>query len=268
MTAKLDGTAWTADPLIAGQGAIHANPGFYLIPGYKLISSTNAQFLTLIVYNVTGTGTYPLGVTPQVFGGVGEFGDATSAWITPLTRMAGTFEFKADAVSGSAAGVRNVTEGHFDFPVITQGTVGPLPDNAGGRISATLGGTYWNGSTAQAQITSVGGSNVLIMGGLSTTGHVNITISGVTGPGTYPLNNTGPTCMLTANDAATGYTWGGTISFPGGVPTTNDVGSIIITSLTATRVKGTFTGTLAPGFGSGAPGSLAVTGGDFDIGFP
>lgn len=76
--------------------------------------------------------------------------------------------------------------------------------------------------------------------------------------------------MMTVIDLGTNHTRGGSITIPpgGGAPTTDDGGSIVITRLTATRVRGTFTATLAPGSGSGAPGPLAVTGGEFDIGLP
>jgi len=114
----------------------------------------------------------------------------------------------------------------------------------------------------------VAGPHVLIMGGLSTAGSINLTVT-APAAGSFALNNVGPVVMLLMTDAATGYSWGGSITVgSGGSPSTAAAGFVVISSLAATRVRGTFSGTLASSPGSAASGSLLVTGGEFDIGLP
>jgi hypothetical protein len=45
-----------------------------------------------------------------------------------------------------------------------------------------------------------------------------------------------------------------------------DVGTLTITSLTTTRIKGTFTASLRPQPGTAATGTLTISSGTFDIG--
>ena len=45
-------------------------------------------------------------------------------------------------------------------------------------------------------------------------------------------------------------------------------GSVVITSLTSTRIKGTFSGVLGPAPGFSSPGTATITSGVFDIGLP
>ena len=49
---------------------------------------------------------------------------------------------------------------------------------------------------------------------------------------------------------------------------TGDRGSVTITSLTATRIAGTFNFVAPPSLGSGAPGVKTVTNGSFDVALP
>jgi hypothetical protein len=148
------------------------------------------------------------------------------------------------------------------MPVITIGTVGPLPDNAGSRVTATVGGSAWNGATAQALHTTIG-TSVLVLGGMNTVGNVSIALSGATGPGTYTLSSN-PTQMLTYMELPSTNSWGGGTDAMGA---TLDVGSVVITSWTSARVKGTFSAELKPTPGTAAVGTLVISG-EFDIGFP
>jgi hypothetical protein len=48
--------------------------------------------------------------------------------------------------------------------------------------------------------------------------------------------------------------------------TASDVGTVTITSVTATRLRGTFSATLQPQAGSSQTQPLTITGGTFDVG--
>jgi hypothetical protein len=92
-----------------------------------------------------------------------------------------------------------------------------------------------------------------------------ITLSTVLkGPGTYPLDY--PRTLLRLTDAATGKVWGGSITIgPDNQVTLGDTGTVNLTSVTATRVQGRFSGRLAPNPPDGSP-DLLVTEGEFDLG--
>lgn len=272
MTAKIDGAAW-------GGGTASFITAVQVLPGAYSISATQtsaAQSVTINISlaNIRGTGTYPLGVGPQVPGGSVILSTATAAWSSPMsgadgsititslsaTQIAGTFNF---TVTGST-GTKTVTDGDFNAPVTKVGTIGAIPDNAGSTLNVTIGGAAWNGAFVQGSVTTstqVGVGPTLIIASTNSTRGVSITLTGVTGPGTYALGNTGTVTRQLAVSNVTNPLTNMWSSIGAGAS-----GSVIITSMTATRVRGTFSATLVPTPGSSTTGNLVVTNGAFDVG--
>ena len=186
-----------------------------------------------------------------------------SITITSLTatQMSGTFNF---VVTGSA-GSRTVTDGDFSVTVKALTTIGPIPDNAGSTLSVTLGGAPWNAAFVQGNITNspLLGAGFLQISSTNSMRGVSITLSGVTGPGTYALGNTGTVTRQIGVTNVANPLSGMWTSIGSGAS-----GSVVITTMTATRIKGTFTATLVPAAGSTTAGNLAVTNGTFDVGLP
>ena len=169
--------------------------------------------------------------------------------------MEGTFNFTAIAFTGNATGTKTVTDGSFSLEVKPNGTVGPLPENQGHKASATFNGTAFNG----ADVTGIYNGNTLGVSAATNTRTLSITLSNVTAPGTYALSNTNPLrSMGTSTFNGTTVTSTHSSSFTG------SSGSVTITSLTATRIKGTFNAVLAPA--PGTTGNMTITNGTFDIG--
>jgi hypothetical protein len=271
MSAEIDGASWSADPAVLGiVGVPYVQAGTYAVTG---VGRGATQTVVLQLYNIRGAGTYPLGVGVSVAGGSGLVSDLTGGWSTPASgdagtieftvltesRMAGTFNFVAEALSGTATGTVEVTDGRFDLPVKPQGTVGPVPDNLGSKVSATLNGEAFN--AAQVSTTDPGQIPGIFTIVADNSGYgISLSLASVTEPGTYELNGDAARTMGVTGDGTdpTICCW---TSNPGGS------GSVTITSLTVARVQGTFSATLVPSFGSPFTGELIVEG-TFDNGFP
>jgi len=263
MTASVDGQGFSATTATAAAASSSAG-SVYTITGTQVSGST-ARSIALSLYNIAGPGTYPLGVNSTNFGGIGSIVDGSSSWTTPLSgvagtvivtsltssRIAGTFTFTA-ASAVTPSSTRAVTSGAFDLAIT--GTPGTLQPYQGSSMKATLGTTAWIGATIVV-INKTGG--VYAFGGTSSpsvtgagTSSVNIVLTGVTGPGTYPL---GPgQSQLSVTLGSSGYS----SSLSG------SSGSVVVTSVDTNRLKGTFSATLSS---PGGP-TLAVSGGTFDIG--
>jgi hypothetical protein len=267
-TAVVDGEAWAADDITIAAQTVPSVPGGFVITGSRVRSATDVASIGLSLYNVTGAGTYPLGVLPSVFGGIGTYGEATGAWVTPFTgasgtvtlttltatRIVGTFAFTATDNTGGPS--RAITSGRFDLPLSSGGALPTVPPNAGSRITGTVGGEAYAAHTVAVTQSGPAGLSVT---SLNDRYSVTLVLDGVTAAGTYPISLTPPLRLLAVN-ATTGPAPRGSWGTANGT-----TGSVTITSLTAARARGTFTGTLAPQGGTGAP--LAVTG-EFDVGLP
>ncbi len=85
---------------------------------------------------------------------------------------------------------------------------------------------------------------------------VTVTAGPLSGPTSGPLTDAGtvPIRTVRVQRAGTTNAWGGL---------SGDVGTLTITSITATRMAGSFSGTLAPISGGGA--GLVVLNGQFDV---
>jgi hypothetical protein len=106
-------------------------------------------------------------------GGTGLVSDPPNSWLTALngeagsvtittrtdSRIAGTFQFDATNVPGTAAGIARVTNGEFDITV--SGGLPPLPTGFGSSVSANLDGDFWNAATIVANSPSFGAFNLV-----------------------------------------------------------------------------------------------------------
>jgi hypothetical protein len=273
----VDGVAWASDAGAERAGVPITVPGIYTLAGAKIGSGANNYVIAITLYNIPGPGTYPLGVGAQIVGGNAQISNATSGWSTPLSgaagsititvltasRIEGTFNFTATPILAGTTGTKTVTDGNFALDVKPTGTIGPLPDNAGSKVTATIGGTAWTASAAAGSyVTTTTG--IFVVTGSNDTRGIGISMSGVTGPGTFTLGTApgGATRTLTVSSVSnpTANSWSSSGTGGGG--------TVTVTSITATRLKGTFSGTLGPAPGTTTTGTVTVTNGVFDIGRP
>jgi hypothetical protein len=279
--AKIDGRSWEAIPISIAAGPIAGSPGGMLVLGSQSAGGTNTG-LNITLNDVTGPGTYALGVGPGVYGGIASVGESATGtgnanvWETPLDGVSGTFTITtltsahltatfeyvtAPGRNNALGGTRTVTEGEIDLPF--RGALNPVPENQGGKVSATLGGkpyNAWSISASLLDFTGAAGVNI------STTSAVNalsLMLQGATAPGPYPVSDAQPLRTIIA-----GLNGGDAASCCWGLNAGGDSGTITITSLTPARVKGTFSGTLQPQPGKPATAPLTVTDGIFDVGIP
>jgi len=275
LTATIDGQAWSAGASAATAAQFAPLTGGYLIIG---TGSGAATGITLTLNFITKTGTYPLGVDGATvqggFAGITGVGGGT--WITPFsgaagtvtitaittTRIAGTFAFDATGSGGAATGTKSVTNGEFDVPLSKESPIAVLTDSMGSKLGALLNGQFWNAAIVGGQTTVFsGGSAYLSLSGINSNYALTMTIPKPSGAGTYQLsNNSGSILWATDPNAVA----------PAGAHCCygilGDVGTITITSMTTTRIKGTFSALLRPQPGTAATGTLNITSGNFDVG--
>ncbi|MEP6834945.1 MAG: DUF6252 family protein [Gemmatimonas sp.] len=264
MSATIGGAPWTANSATA-----LGTSNLIVLNGTRL--TTPNYTLSFTLNNVATAGVYPLGVNVMMIGGTVTASSPTlGGWGTPLTgtageinittltatRIAGSFSFTAAPLTGGSTSNLSVTSGTFDVPFA--GTLPVLAANAGSKISATIGTTPFAAGTAAVLVTT-GSSPAVSIAANNIERNLSILLSGVSAVGTYPLTATpNRTIQISGSPGNALATWGS--QFTGGS------GSVTITSFMASRVVGTFTGTLAP-IGGGATGNLTITG-SFDMGRP
>lgn len=269
ISARIDGTAWSDANAPSSSAVVPAGPGLYSLVAVGL-SGTATYTLAMSMYNIKGVGTYPIGVGPQIAGASATLSVATGAgWSTPLTgadgtltltevtptRMSGSFTITLSPLTGGATGTRTVTEGQFVLPMRPASTFAAPPDNAGHRVSATLGGAPFNAAAAGGTYNATNGTLTVV--GNNNTRSVSLTLAGITGTGTYALSNGTP-----ARTIGMSITSPAVQSYSSAIAGSS--GTVVITSITATRIAGTYSATL--GAALGASGTLTVTNGVFDIG--
>ena len=273
--AKIDGAAWASTAGVERVGVGVAVAGTFGLTGTQLGASGHTIVLQL--YHIPGPGTYPLGVGVLVPGGSALITTATGSWRTPqsgadgtitfttltATRIEGTFNFTAVPFTGNATGTKTVSEGSFILELKPVGTIGPLPENAGSKVSATLNGSAYNAADATGAYLPSNG--ILTVVGANNTRSLTISLSGVSasGVGTYPLSTASPSRSIGVSIINGTQVVGVYHSNVAG-----SSGSVTITSLTAARIKGTFSAVLGASAGSGATGTMTMTNGTFDIGRP
>lgn len=261
--ATINGQAWSST---ASATAVRASAGLYSLTA---LGSSNDYTMSFTLNNIGATGTYQLGTLASLSGGsvvVSKVG--STGWGTPIngaagqviittltaSRMVGTFSFTATPLSGT--GDLTVTNGTFDLPVSGATAFGTLPDNLGGRYTATAKGNAFGVSGVSAILTTGASPTLTIVS--SGERVVTISLGNMTGAGTYTLSNATPVRSIQisgplATPAQAWYSQG-----QGGS------GTVTITTSTATRFAGTYSATLVP-LAGGATGTLTVTG-TFDFG--
>jgi hypothetical protein len=280
-TAKVDGAAWAADPIGTYATALASSPGCLIIGGTQNKAGMVTS-LTLTLYNLKDKGTYALGTGISADGGMGQVGEAKAdgsgkgdAWITPGTGLDGEFrvsrltakhitaDFRYTTVPGknnTQTGNRVVTEGHIDLDFT--GTLAPVLDKDGGRLTATLNGKPYNAADIYASLLDLNGNAGVTLNTINTENAITLSLAGITAPGTYAIiwHQPNPRSIIVGRNGGTAGTccWGAE----------GDTAEVTITSLTPTRVKGTFRGSLVPQAGKPATAKMAVTEGDFDVGIP
>ena len=278
-TAVVAGDAWEAEEVSISAAVNAGVPGTVIITGADN-SSGQTRSITLTLYNVRGPGEYALGVGSAVYGGRGSTGEGTGSganadlWSTPnsgvagtvsLTqvsggRVVGTFGFTGEASDDNIdTADRTVTDGEFDLALT--GTLATLPANQGSKVSAKLNGQLYNAWGINGLLTDLtGGAGIRVS--TSTGEHgISLQLQGVTAPGTYAISDASPLRIVTA-----GHNGGDANHCCWGLNAGGDVGTITVTSITADRVQGTFSGTLQPQPGKPATTPLVVTEGTFDVG--
>lgn len=265
LRATIDGTAWAAAGVTISAAANTSQlPGGLIFLG----SSTTqpARGMVINLGRINGPGTYPLGVnTGTNAGGTLTMTLGAASWWTPLNgeagtititsmangRMQGTFSATLGRLAGTGgAETVTVTNGQFNVPINPGYTV-PAADNRGSTFTITIDGQVEKGAT----IVGLGGGTSLI--GISASNDqwtISATAGPVDGEGTLPISVANvPVRKIQVIQTSGGLAWGGTQA---------DVGTFTISSVSATRIAGTFNATLAPI--GGALGSKTVSG-TFDV---
>jgi hypothetical protein len=283
LTARVDGVRWEAEPISIAASAVAGVPGGLLVLGTETSGGiTRSVIVTL--YNVRGPGTYALGVGSEVYGGTGQVGEGTgnggdaNSWITENTgdagsvtittlsggRIKGTFAFVADTGhNNTTAETRTVTDGEFDLPFT--GTLVPVPANKGSKVSAEYGSRFYNAWSVNGLLQDLTGGPGFQFSTSTKYDGLSIHLQAVTDTGTFSLSSVAPIRVITAGHNggdASHCCWGGGGSV---LPST---GTIKVTSISATRVQGTFNGILQPQTGKPATTPLVITDGTFDVGIP
>jgi hypothetical protein len=264
LSATLDGSPWSAQPGTIVAPNAPALPGSLSFQG-STTSGGTARTVSIQLSRIPGPGTYPLGMNVNsATGGIATYVAGSQGWTTPLngasgsititevggTRVRGTFSFEAASMVPGSAPAVVATQGRFDVP-LSIGFAAATPDQLGSTVSGTVGGGAWNAST----VVGTSSQNVYSFTATNLDYTITATIGPVTGPGSSPLSSSVPLRRLDVQRAG-GGAWGGTAA---------DQGTLTITSLTAARITGSFSGTLAAvPAGSGAP-PLTITNAVFDV---
>jgi len=276
-TATIDGSNFTAS---SSANAATANgsatvPGFVVIQGTQITSTTNVTTISIELGFIAGTGTYPLGVNQDTTAGGGATVSVSTSgsfksWNTDLdgaagtivitkltsTEIAGTFNFTAPRALGQSGADTTVANGKFDVPLSS--FVAASSTNPGNLFKITsLGGSAFNGATIvfQGSASSFGftaTTTKTVNGSLVTTSVFLGSTGTITAGTSYPISTPaggGPYISILATIGSA------TFGAPGGQP--GDNGTVTISSNSGGRLKGTFSGNLQSG--------LSIVGGTFDV---
>jgi hypothetical protein len=199
---------------------------------------------------------------------------ASTRWETALDGLAGTinittlgggrivatFEFLGvPDKRNTVGGTRMVTQGRIDLPYM--GTLSPVPDDVGSKLSAKLGGVPYNAWAVNVRPDG--------LHGWRRRGHRLAQLAQRDRPHDGRRDRAGQLSDQqrgAQRSITVGRNGGDASSCCWGQNAGGDTGTIVITSLTPTRVKGTFSGTLQPQPGKPATAPLVITDGVFDVG--
>jgi hypothetical protein len=278
LVAKIDGKAFEAAAISLSAQVDFGVPGSVFFLGNQTVDGVT-RGITVTLYNVSGPGEYPLGTDISIFGGIGQTGEGTGSggnantWITKNNgrsgkvalksigegRMTGTFEYTGEPGRNNDLGVdRAVTEGEFDLAYT--GTFVPAAEGKGSRVSATLNGKPYYAASVSALLKDHTGKAGFQFSSTTSENGVSVHLEGVTAPDSFGLANISPIRTLVAGRN------GGTAENCCWQTVTGNPGYIVVTSLSANRVKGRFAGTIKPGSGKPATADLVIENGIFDVG--
>jgi hypothetical protein len=268
LTFKVDGVSESATSVTAS-----------LTNGILAIGGTDSTRATTLSFALTptaaGTGTYLLGplsaANAQVLigspaagwqGAVGIGSGTITVNSLTSTAASGTFSFSLVAVGGSGAtGTKLITEGAFNVSFTAVPAPPPTPSNSS-TLSALVDGVAWTSAlTRRATLTN----NILTVTGQDTAFRV-ITLAVPLSAGLLVPPSAPPTISLDFTPAIHG-----TVTMVLGAQNwdnghTGGSGSFTVTSISATRVTGTFTVTLVSNPLNAAPVPASrLTNGQFDM---
>ncbi|HWA15377.1 MAG TPA: DUF6252 family protein [Gemmatimonadales bacterium] len=255
LTAQVDGDEFSA----LGNAARSAG-GIYTITA---IDAPNA--ISIQLYNIPGPGTYSLGINATGFGGTGLYTTTNAGWGTVLngrsgsvtittltdTRIAGTFHFDADPLTGSSSGTVSVTDGEFDMLMQTAGAWTPPDPWDGSRLNGRIGTDTVIGATMAV----IFQNNTLLFNANDLASVLTITIGDLTATGSFSFHDTAPIRRIQYTDP------NGTFVY---LTDSTSTGNVTVTTFNANRIAGTYTATLKR---LGAAGTVDVSG-NFDVGIP
>jgi hypothetical protein len=265
LTFKVDGAATTATSVTAG----YAN-GILSIGGTDSARSTTLSF----ALTPTTAGTYTLGPTSAANAQV-LIGNPAAGWqaavgigsgtitVSSLTSTAasGTFSFTLVAAGPGATGTKTITEGAFNVTFTTVPPAPPTP-GSGSSLTAAIDGVPWSSSLSRrATLTN----NILTITGQDTNFRV-ITLAVPLSAGLQVPPSPAPTISL---DFIPGIH--GVVTMVLGAQNWDNghaggAGSFTVTSISTTRVAGTFTVTLVSNPLNVVPVPTAhLTNGQFDM---
>jgi hypothetical protein len=268
LTFKVDGASAAATSITAA----YAN-GILSIGGTDSARSTTLSFA--LTPTASGTGPYTLGPLSaanaqilignpaagwQAAVGIGS-GTITINSLTP-TAASGTFSFSLVAVPGSGAtGTKTITEGVFSVTFTAVPPASPTP-SGGSTFTTVIDGVAWNSSLSRrATLTN----NILAITGQDTNFRV-ITLAVPLSAGLQVPPSPAPTISLDFIPSVHG-----TVTMVLGAQNWDNghaggAGSFTVTSISTTRVAGTFTVTLVSNPLNAVPVPTAhLTNGQFDM---
>jgi hypothetical protein len=279
LTAKIDGKGFSASAISISAQVNFGVPGAIFFVGSQTTDNLTRS-ITVTVYNVYGPAEYPLGVNSEVFGGTGQTGEGTGtggkgiSWITADNgragklilksigqgRMTGTFEYVSEpGVNNTIGEKRTITEGQFD--IAYKGVYVPASEGKGSRMHAMLNNKPYTAANASGSLLDFTGKAGIQITTLNEETGISLVLEGVTAPGTFTLSSMSPG----VRSISAGRN-GGTAEFccwqSANVGST---GTITITEITATRIKGSFSATLKPTSGKAATADIVIENGLFDV---
>ena len=137
----------------------------------------------------------------------------------------------------------------------------PAPENKGSMATATLNKKPYTAAGAYARLLDFTGLPGITITTINSENGYSLILQGVTAEGSYPINNTSPSSV-----SIVGGRNGGTAeTCCWQSANAGSTGTVIITEITATRIKGAFTANLKPNAGKPAIADLLIEDGAFDV---
>ena len=137
-------------------------------------------------------------------------------------------------------------------------TTGPSGGGNTAPFSAQIDGTAWNSLTISTSAHGSANGTFTLIGAVTspTQTSMSLTLWNIAAPGTYPMG-VGPTVPGGTANVTTGVqTWS--------TPLSGAAGTVTVTSVSATKITGTFSFVATP-FSGGATGNRTVAQGTFDL---